>query len=76
MARRTKPLHRGNNYVTCTTNPETGKAVVQMHIDGEPGQWIEFDVEQLKGLIRLFDNQRIILEALAMSRRTEPPQPN
>ena len=49
---------RRPNFITVHTMPDRAHVVVQMHLQGNRGQWIEYDAEQLDELIRILQSHR------------------
>lgn len=46
------------NFITAHTMQDREHVVVQMHLQGNRGQWIEYDAEQLDELIRMLQAHR------------------
>jgi len=47
-----------NNFVTAVTDPRISVVRLTMHINRMPKAWIEYDLEQIDGLIELLQEKR------------------
>lgn len=54
------------NEIRTILSPDRRKVVVQMVLNGEPGQWIEFDPAQLDQLIRVLKTKRAEMRGIIL----------
>jgi hypothetical protein len=56
----------GKNYIRTKVSDDRKVVTLQMFLANEPGQWIEYDAEQLGELIRLLNEARATLTSSGM----------
>jgi hypothetical protein len=52
------PSHKKANYIRARTIADRQVVLLQVHIAGEPGSWVEYNADQLDELIRMLQTHR------------------